>query len=85
MPTYDPNSVTLTVSGEPFRGFTSVASREGPTAPVAGYDGRTPGVVIVPPDMQFVFRRVITGGGITAEELRYRLARLRATDPLPLP
>lgn len=52
MPTYD--SVTVTIGGVPFRGFTSVEYRDAPAQSVVGIDGREKGrtkgrVVLMPP------------------------------------
>lgn len=54
MPTYDPRSITLTIGGVPFRGFTSVEYRDAPAQSVVGIDGREKGrtkgrVVLMPP------------------------------------
>lgn len=83
MPTYDPRSITLTIGGVPFRGATRV-DYDAPPTPSVG-EHHAVGTIVAPPGLYYAALRLITGGGITAEELRYRLARLRATDPLPLP
>lgn len=83
MPTYDPRSVTLTVGGVPFRGATRVDYDAPPTPSVGAH--RAVSTIVAPPGLYYAALRIITGGGITAEELRYRLARLIAMDPLPLP
>lgn len=99
MPTYDPRSVTLTIGGVPFEGFTEVEYRDPPERVVVGTDGRTKG-------------RVVTRGSVTlsgpaldqladalglarwrplspreqrVRALRASLAALIAEPPLPLP
>lgn len=50
MPTYDPNSVTLTIGGVRMEGVGSVTYRDAPPGSVVGVDGRVKGrVALMPP------------------------------------
>lgn len=77
MPTYDPNSVTLTIGGQRFEGVTSVEYRERPSQPVVMPRVRGSIVVTLPGNIEMV--RAILGYSTPGEARARRIAKLRAS------